>query len=249
MNAISNQSTTALESLKFYAVTNSWFVRAWPILTAKPNEPINDNIREDLRDYIGEIRNLEIVLVNTKSHLSMDGNDEGRVRSNCTTDENAAAENNGNKKRDNHSSLSDIEKSKMRINEFHRRTIENPETTQMKPGLLHTRDYFFLGPSAWMLVKNKFGYDGYEICRRCKKIEPQPGQERIAVALLPAEENKPPVSLGGNGDENTITFLSTIIPLSGRFPYEKMFSTKKNTGDSTDTTIRSIEMKNEVSWM
>ena len=86
MTAMANQTTAALESLKFYAVTKSWFVRAWPILTAKPNEPFKDDIGGDLRQKIGKIQNSEIVLVEEERQTSLEDADKGKV---VPTDENA----------------------------------------------------------------------------------------------------------------------------------------------------------------
>ena len=79
----------------------------------------------------------------------------------------------------------DIDQSKQNITEYYRRISKNSDTTKMRPGLVHTKDYFFLGPSAWLLVKEKFGFDGYEISRCCRKAAI--GQGRIEIALLPGE--------------------------------------------------------------
>ena len=224
MTAMVNQTTGALESLKFYAVTKSWFVRAWPILTAKPNGLIKLDERADFRQTVGKIHNSELVLVDKARQRIFDEKDKDKV---CPTDENSSHVGDP--------SLSDSNR-------------ENPETTRMKPGLIHARDYFFLGPSAWMIIKEKFGYDGYEISRCCKKVFSQTGQCRIAVALLPGEENTQPLSVGYNEDEMITRLQSTILPLSGRFPYEKVLSIKSNDESTqiqkgTDRT----EMTNEVS--
>jgi hypothetical protein len=221
MTAMTNQNATALESLKFYVVSKSWFVRAWPILTAKPNELVDDDMNkiENLRDHIGKIENSELVVVGSSS----DNNHEGNSNSN--------------------SSLHDINRSKSSISEYYRRVSENPETTKMKPGLLHTLDYFFLGPSAWMLVKEKFGYDGYEISRCSKKVVQQriAGQGRIAVALLPGEERN-------DGEQNNTNLLSsTVVPLSGRFPYEKVLSIKNGVSACMNSISQRSEINNEVS--
>jgi hypothetical protein len=267
MTAMTNQTATALESLKFYVVSKSWFVRAWPILTAKPNELVDDdnnmNMIENLREHIGKIKNSDLVFVDssTKSQTtSIDEKDEGV----CVTDENenAASADNDNNSDNNHegnsssnSSLHDINRSKSTISEYYRRISENSETTKMKPDLLHTQDYFFLGPSAWMLVKEKFGYDGYEISRCCKKVVQQRtgGQGRIAVALLPGEENT--LSTCGNSSNNeseqhNINLLSsTIVPLSGRFPYEKVLSIKNGHSACMNAISQRNEISNEVSWI
>lgn len=243
---MTNQSTTALESLKFYVVSKSWFVRAWPILTAKPNELVDDdlNMIENLGDYIGKIENSELVVVDsrTKSQTtSIDEKDEDGV---CVTDDNDNnSDNNHEGNSNSNSSLHEINRSKSSISEYYRRVSENPETTKMKPDLLHTLDYFFLGPSAWMLVKEKFGYDGYEISRCCKKVVQQQtaGQGRIAVALLPGEERN-------DGEQHNINlFSSTVVPLSGRFPYEKVLSIKNGHSACMNSISQRNEISNEVS--
>jgi hypothetical protein len=245
MTAMTNQSAAALKNLKFYVVTKSWFVRAWPILTAKPNDPIADDIGQNLREHIGKIQNSELVRVDTKSQTSsIDKTNEGV---NSPTDETASADdtNSDDNHEGNASSQYDINRSKLNINLYHHRILENPETTKMKPGLLHTRDYFFLGPSAWMLVKQKFGYDGYEISRCCKKDPSRASHGRIAVALLPGEDTTIPTS--GIEGENT-NLLSTTVPLSGRFPYEKVLSIRNDASrEYRDPVKQRIKINDEVS--
>lgn len=218
MNVMTNPTTTALASLRFFAVAKSWFVRAWPILTATNPDSIDDDIGENLREYIGKIPNSELV-----AELDTADEKEHQIGSGFA----AAVGKSSNK-----SSHHQFEPSSVC------RIPENPDTTKMKPGLVHARDYFFLGPSAWMLVKEKFGYDGYEFRRSCKKSSA--GMGLIAVALLPGEET----------EENTKTLQSTTIPLSGRFQYEKIFLANNNavikdTGGNSATNGQS-GIKNEV---
>ena len=253
MTAMANQTPKALESLKFYVVTKSWFVRAWPILTAKPHDALEDAILgDDLREHIGKIRNSELVLVHLKINQTnaeeKDNDDEKGVGSADETNINGAdANSNGNG--NGNPQEYDIDQSKQNISEYYRRISENPETVTMKLGLVHTRDYFFLGPSAWMLVKEKFGFDGYEIARCCKKVTPQNvGQSRIEISLLSGEET----NVNGNevGESNiTNNLVSTLVPLSGRFPYEKVFSEENDIGACTNTLkSRKAAFLNKVSW-
>ena len=242
MNVMANQTATALESLKVYTVTKSWFLRAWPILTAKPPNYVTDDFGDNLREYIGKINNSELVLVDTteSNQISIDNDNDngvkeqdGGIHSDGLVDGKAATT---------------ITKSNGVRNhlEFHRSIPENPETTKMKPGLVHTKDYFFLGTSAWLLVKEKFGYDGYEICRSCKNVVTGNfGQGVIAVALLPGEETVPL----STDDEQTKILQSTVLPVSGRFQYEKVIPSKLDSDVCMNSTSHNnrVGIKSEVS--
>lgn len=239
MTAMTNQTTAALESLNFYVVTKSWFVRAWPILTAKPNDFADMELGKNLREHIGKIQNSELVLSEAATKSQTDNNIDEK-----DDDDDENRESNHD---EGNPSQYDINQSKLSISEYYSRTTENPKTTKMKPGLMHTRDYFFLGPSAWMLVKAKFGYDGYEICRSCKKVQPQIGQGRVAIALLPGEEDLSSTGAGSSDEGQNINYSSTIVPLSGRFPYEKVLSINIGADADENSTTQRNEMSNEVS--
>ena len=113
MTAMTNQTTSALESLKFYVVTKSWFVRAWPILTAKQNELVDDDMGEKMREHIGKIQNSELVFVDTKRQTNIDENNQERV---CLTDESVCADSHSVKNQEGDSSLSCINRSKLSRN-------------------------------------------------------------------------------------------------------------------------------------
>ena len=221
MNAMTSENESALKSLKFYVVAKSWFVRAWPILTAKPNEPVDNYIGENLKEYVGKIQNSEIVLIDAKCEASAIEKDEESVP---FSDQNVSMNDTSDGDNGRNSTLYHVNKSKQSITEYHRRISADSETIRIQPGLIHTRDYFFLGPSAWMLVKEKFGYDGYEICRCCKKIS----SGRIQIDLLPGEATTSSTVMNSVEGENINLLPSTIVPLSGRFPYEKVLSTNNN---------------------
>ena len=181
MNAMSSPSLLTLDSLKFYIVPKSWFLKAWPLLTAKTHHNINNGWRES----IGRIQNGE--LLNVEREVS------------SSEDENATAD-----------------RQKKRFEQLHLR-MQNNRQRVMKTGLEHTKDYFFIGPSAWLLVKEKFGYDGYELARSCSSSIVN-GARTIAIQLL-AEES--------DGSATSIT-----IPPSGRFAYEKILQ-----NDINDTSM------------
>ncbi len=234
MTVMTNQTPEALESLKFYAVTKSWFLRAWPLLTAKQNDTLDDTaIGDDLREHIGKIQNSELILDDFKaSPTSVDEKGVGP-----SADASSSGESNPQEY--------DIDQSKQNITEYYRRISKNSDTTKMRPGLVHTKDYFFLGPSAWLLVKEKFGFDGYEISRCCRKAAI--GQGRIEIALLPGEESN---ENSGEANRNLMSnnLVSTAVPLSGRFPYEKVFEKDNNTVSFADSIInRKAAFLSEVS--
>ena len=106
-----------------------------------------------------------------------------------------------------------MRKNQKRLEKFHRRReMRNGSGLRpMKRGLVHERDYFVLGPSAWTLVKSKFGDDGYEIARPCVSAK----DNKLAIQLLREE------SEGGKPTQ-------IEIPPSGRFAYERVVDGKNS---------------------
>lgn len=120
---------------------------------------------------------------------------------------------------------------KKRFEKLHLRMSKNRQDGTMKNGLEHTKDYFFLGASAWLLVKEKFGFDGYELERVCVT---NTGSNSLDIKLKLEESN------------GTTPTLITI-PASGRFAYEKVMNNKAstvaiisegNSGDNADIMSR-----------
>jgi hypothetical protein len=178
MNAMADHTQNSLEDLRFFIVPASWFPKAWPLLTARSP----DGVQEGWRELIGRIQNSELMNVE-REVSSSDDDDEGD------------------------SNLSIAERSKKRFSLLHSRMARNRQQPIMRRGLAHQRDYFFLGPSAWMLVKEKFGFDGYELSRSC--VFTGTSQNTVAIQLEAAEseDDKP---------------MLIDIPPSGRFAYEKV---------------------------
>ena len=111
---------------------------------------------------------------------------------------------------------------------------------RMKLGLVHTKDFFLLGPQSWMLVKQKFGYD-IELFRCCKKlVSPQNGasQGQIELAFTPEEI-----------ENNNNIVPSVVIPPTGRFPYEMVISVDKieKVGKMASFTPSKLEIDEVVS--
>jgi hypothetical protein len=179
MNAMADHTQNSLEDLRFFIVPASWFLKAWPLLTARSP----DSVQEGWREHIGRIQNSELMNVEREVSSSDDDDDDGD------------------------SNLSAAERSKKRFSLLHSRMARNMQQSIMRRGLAHKRDYFFLGPSSWMLVKEKFGFDGYELSRSC--VFTGTSQNTVAVQLEAAEseDDKPMV---------------IDIPPSGRFAYEKV---------------------------
>jgi hypothetical protein len=174
MNAMADH--TQCDSLKFYIVPASWFLKAWPLLTARSP----DGVQEGWRESVGRIQNAE--LMNVEREVSS-SDDEGD------------------------GSLNAAERQKKRFEQLHLRMATKRQQSNMKQGMVHKNDYFFLGPSSWMLVKEKFDFDGHELGRSC--VSTGSSQNTLAIKLQPeeSEDNKP---------------LLIDIPASGRFAYEKV---------------------------
>lgn len=173
--------------MKFYIVPGSWFLKAYPILTARSADGISDNWKE----HIGRISNSELMNV-VEREVSSDDDEGGG--------ENAAVA-----AKAGGSTVSDVQKKRFEM--MHRRIVQSRQQSTMKPGLVHKKDYFFLGPSAWMLVKEKFDFDGYELPRPC--VPSGSSQSTLAIQLYTEES------------EGSVATLIEI-PASGRFPYEKV---------------------------
>jgi hypothetical protein len=197
LNAMSSKTRSSLEALKFYAVSASWFVKAWPMLMARESTAVNEGFREQ----IGRILNGEL-LNGVENAVSSSDEEDGDV-----TDD---GKNNGGP--------NTTDRTKRRFQRLHRKMAMSRQKSIMKKGLQHKRDFFFLGPSAWMLIKEKFGFDGHEIGRECTFTGDS--QNVVAIKLLTEEV-----------EDNKETLIS--IPLTGRFAYEKVIA-KAETGTALD---------------
>lgn len=204
MNAMSGQARSESDPLSFYIVPASWFVKAFPILMARSPDGILDNWKEN----IGRISNVELINV-TGREVSSD--DDEIVKPGA---------------------VSDVQKKRFEL--LHRKIVQNRQQSTMKHGLVHKKDFFFLGPSAWMLVKEKFDFDGYELSR---PVVPTPNtRNTIAIQLR---------------DEESEGYVSSLIsiPLSGRFAYEKVISRLDSSNNSLSAIVPDDEDANdETPW-
>ncbi|CAJ1966950.1 unnamed protein product [Cylindrotheca closterium] len=172
MNAMSNP--TDVDSLKFYIIPSSWFVKAWRLFGARSEDDVDENWRES----IGSIQNIELL----------------NIEHEVTSDEEDPAE----------------DQQKKMFEKLHLRMAKNLQEGKIMSELEHTKDYFFLGASAWLLVKEKFGFDGLELERPCVT---NAANGSLEIQLKLEESN------------GTTPKLITIPP-SGRFAYEKVMSSK-----------------------
>jgi hypothetical protein len=178
LNAMAEKSPSSLKSLNFYAVAASWFRKAWPILTS-PLAISNDNWREE----IGDIKNKELV----EDTVQDDDAYSGEKRSGDEKDSAALLPSNN-----------------MNKNAIQSRQHSSNSSLRIRLTMEHEKDYFLLGPSAWMLVKEKFGFDGYEIQRSC--VFAGQNQNEVAIQMLDGENAQDPL---------------IIVPPSGRFSFER----------------------------
>ena len=214
MNLMSEQQTgvTTRTALNFYIVAASWFWTAFPILTARTPEEVPDN----WRDEIGRITNGEL-LVGAEREVSSDDDDDDDDQQNPTANPQGGT----------------MEVQKRRFDERHRRMLQTREQSNMKKGLSHKQDYFFLGPSAWVLVKEKFGFDGCELRRPCVRTNQARSGSSLAIQLK-AEES-----------EGTSPTLINI-PGSGRFPYEIVIQKTRNMASTSNVVPEDDDGTNEV---
>ena len=203
MNAMSSKARSSLGTLKFYIVPASWFLKAWPLLMARSPE----GIKESFREHIGSIQNAE--LLDDVEHAVSSSDEENNIKSSD------GSNNDGNSSRE-----SDAERQKRRFERLHRKMAMSRQQWTMRKGLSHKRDFFFLGSNAWTLVKEKFGFDGYELGREC--VFTENSQNVVAIKLHPGEV-----------EDNKSDLI--CIPLSGRFAYEKTIAKSgTDTGASSD---------------
>ena len=137
------------------------------------------NIPEDWREQIGRVQNQELISV---EHAISSSDEEDS--SNVPTGQ----------------------RQKKRFERLHRKMARSQQKSVMRSGMVHMEDYFLLGPSAWMLVKEKFGFDGIELARPCVLW----GPHRLHLAIRLEE---------GESERKAI-----LIPDTGRFQYERVLS-------------------------
>lgn len=99
------------------------------------------------------------------------------------------------------------------------------DSCQLRNGLKHGEDFFLLGPSAWMLVNQKFGSDGVVLARPC--VHHSAAESSIAVAI---------------DKKKVASHFLVPIPPSGHFPYATMIA--EHEGDSEESFLPQGRQKN-----
>ena len=92
----------------------------------------------------------------------------------------------------------------------------------------HGEDYFLLGPSVWLLLKQKFGTDDIELGRPV--VFHNAEQSTLAVALDPQPQN-------GSSTANSPSQNKQLIPIppGGHFPYKQLIEDLE--GDSQESFL------------
>lgn len=228
------QQQQQAQALTFYIVAARWFVNAFFLLTARTPEDVPEN----WRDQIGRITNAELIVgVEQQQRREVSSDDEEQTTDNpqsggdiSTSTSTSAVPTTMPR------SAGPAETQKRRFEQMHQRMIHNREDFVLKPGLEHTQDYFFLGPNAWMLVKEKFDFDGCELQGQCVRLSNNTNTNTNTSALA--------IQLPGTATVPTLI----PIPASGRFPYESVIpKTQATTTAAMEaTTTTAMTMTNIV---
>jgi ubiquitin carboxyl-terminal hydrolase 4/11/15 len=186
MNAMSSKNTS---DFYFYMVPASWMKKAWPMLTY--GSAFNSGLLpvDNWRETIGPICCRDLVIPGTIGSSSTPpvvlNEEEGNaMQRDQTVDETITA---GYWKQKEVLSVSPASV---------RNDGSDLSTLRLLPGILHEVDFYFLGPSAWLLTKQKFGHDAEIKC-------PVQIKHHNVLAVEIEKDN------------------SVLIPPTGRFRYEQ----------------------------
>ena len=203
LQALNARSSANVADLHYFVVPAFWMHKAWPLLSGK---------RDDIsREQIGPIQSQDLLW-----GAVSDNEDEEETTSTTT----ATAQQQHQQKS---LMLHELQKraknvlidtsakptvtTTSREERFARRHDHQHHAkagTTLHPQKAHLQDFFLLGPSTWLLLKTKFGYD-QEVKRKCALVEIN-GATTLAVVLQDKHQGKPAVY--------------EAIPPSGRFGYE-----------------------------
>ena len=189
----------AIQKLEFYALPMSWLKRAWPVLYPQShgynffedanNNNSSNNYGESWREQIGIIENAQLVALPPDESSS----------SSSTTKESPTASSligKGGKKEEGVGGVGEgkgVEKEEMdkdgstfrtkaileqalkrrqaQLHQHqHHQQNQQQHQLKLKTNLKHSKDFVFIGKNVWMIIKEKFGYDGYEIRRTCVHV-------------------------------------------------------------------------------
>lgn len=187
------KTSSSLSGLTFFLVPSTWLLKAWPMLSAGDSNPPSNGNGGSVDEKWRE----RVGMIQNGELLSWD-------RAVSSSDEEGGE--NGNSK-----------PPKLRKQQ------KPPDACPLRSDLAHGEDYFLLGPSAWLLVKEKFGSDEVELGRPC--VFHNTEESLLAVAMDQPQ----------NGSSNTAASSSQNkqlipIPPAGYFPYGRLI--KDLEGDS-----------------
>jgi hypothetical protein len=199
--------------------------KAWPFLTAaatgQPHETGIPGV--NWREYIGRIECNDLLM--GENAVSSDEEEEAKATDaalNTTTPFTYAAAASSTK-----AAVPQQSRKEVLLAEATQRAVRESKQQRRKVALrrdlTHEKDFFLLGANAWLLVKEKFGYD-HEIEKRCTL-----DQNLLAVVL---HEKESVVTTAPSGSSPLVpqhlpaVYIS--IPLTGRFRYELHFNANRN---------------------
>jgi hypothetical protein len=94
-----------------------------------------------------------------------------------------------------------------------------PLSKKLRRNLQLGSDFVLLGPNAWLLVKEKFGYD-LPVPRPCCRFPSSPLETNFKDSFV-----RPALAVRLYDDGDTPTSSLVPVPPTGRFAYEKYFAT------------------------
>jgi hypothetical protein len=209
MSIASSKKQVDLDHLFFYVVPAVWMRKAWPLLSGqKASTTIG---RMELADLV--VRDHEI---------SDEEEEDAHLQKNLVLKELQRAV---------------IVDTTPNVNAV--RTVSAGHSHGRRPpvlrtGVTHGKDFFLLGPSAWYMIKHKFGYD-QEIRLNCAFVEQPNLGTTLAVILHPAD-----VAQG-------LVAVNQPIPPTGRFGYESLL--KKTTTNRKEDVGNVSDDENENAVM
>ena len=204
LNAMASKKVpSSLKELTFFLIPAAWMLKAHPMLGARQtmmastssntNDSASggDDEANKWREKIGIIQNSELLEWDHAVSSSDDEEGAGNGESNINSVNKSASSNSKSSKKQ-HSS---------------------PDSCPIRRDLKHGVDFFLLGANAWMLLREKFGFDGIEIGRPC--VFHSTEESTLAVSL----DRHP--NVGSNGSTAGQSHLVPVPP-AGFFPYETL---------------------------
>ena len=240
MNTQSTRKESDLRALHFYVLPYEWMRRAWPVLSGKiestdDKTQFGTNWREK---YIGKIINENLLVAHVPNQLtptsSVGGDNNGinniAVENNAISNSSSDSEPDISLQQRRHKQdlLSEIQK-KPKTKLLSHNSTSGPGTNLLVSKNFHpvvlrndlkfNKDFFFVGPNVWLLLKMKFGYDHEIKCGCTFNIE------KHCLVIKTPQQGKKETS----GAVTTITTGLYLVPPTGRFPYEEFITTTTTT--------------------